>query len=122
MRFEDQLDARGIRPEPVRSGADGRLLEAVVANLLDVSFRHDPRRLRHRRRVSSHEVRPRRLEPESDVEGIDDLDGGDPIFEQLRARAPVAIEGELHVIGRDPFAVVEQDAAPERELVHQAVF
>src|SRR5262249_471342 len=40
VRLEHELDARGERDEPVRSGADWRLLEAVVADLLDILTRY----------------------------------------------------------------------------------
>ena len=41
-RLEDQLHARRERDELVGSGADRRLLEALVADLLDVLLGHDP--------------------------------------------------------------------------------
>src|SRR6516162_876853 len=42
--FEDQLDTRRERHELVRPGADRRFLEPFVADLLDISLRHDPAR------------------------------------------------------------------------------
>ena len=44
VRLEDQLDARVERRELVGPGADRRLLEALVADLLDVLLGHDPGR------------------------------------------------------------------------------
>src|SRR3989449_3880638 len=48
----------GGADELVRAGADGRLLEAVVADLLDVLLRHDPRGARRASAVERHEVGP----------------------------------------------------------------
>jgi hypothetical protein len=39
--FDDQLHPRGERDEFVGPGADRRLLEALVADLLDIFLRHD---------------------------------------------------------------------------------
>src|SRR4030095_7569224 len=58
--FQDQLDARLEGDEAVRTGADGRLLEAVVTHLLDLLLWDDPRGARRGRAEEGHEVRPGR--------------------------------------------------------------
>ena len=55
----------------------GRLLEALVADLLHVLLRHDPGRAGGGRRVEGQEVGPGLLEAEADAQRIDDLDRGD---------------------------------------------
>src|SRR4029450_6672433 len=40
--LEDELDTRAERDEPVGTGADRSLLEALVTDLLDVFPGHDP--------------------------------------------------------------------------------
>jgi hypothetical protein len=42
VRFQHHLDAGRRRYEPVRPSADRRLLEPVVADLLEILARHDP--------------------------------------------------------------------------------
>src|ERR1700694_3238307 len=51
-------------------GADRRLLEAVLTDLLDVLLGDDPGGAGGGRRVEGHEVRPRLLEPETEVGGV----------------------------------------------------
>ena len=46
---------------------------------------------------------------------------GHPLLEELGRGAPVALEGELHVLGGEGVAVVEHDALAEHELVAEAV-
>ena len=72
-RLEHQLDPGGERDEFVGAGADRRLLETVVADLLDVALGHDPARP-GRRCVEGQEIRPRLLQPEADVPGIGRFD------------------------------------------------
>jgi hypothetical protein len=119
--LEHQLDSRLERDEAVGAGADGRLLEAVLADLLDVLLRHDPRRGGGLRPVVGHEVGPRLAEPEADVSGIGRLDGGDPLLEGLGVDAAIALEGELDVVGGDGLAGMELRAFAEDELVDEPV-
>ena len=119
--LEHQLHAGRDGDEAVGPGADRRLLEAVLADLLDVLARNDPRRPGGRGRVERHEVRPRLLEPEADAPGIDRLDRGHPLLQRLRGDAPVALERELHVVGGDGLAVVELRPLPQHELVDEPV-
>src|SRR5213594_535150 len=95
-RLEDQLHARGEADEPVGSGADRGLLEAVLADALDVLLRHDPAGARRRRPVERHEVGPRLLQDEPDPARVDDLHLLDLVLEELRCPAAVTLEGELH--------------------------
>ena len=120
-RLEHQLDARRERDEPVRAGPDRRLLEAVLAHLLDVLPGDDPRGARRRRAVEGHEVRPRLLETEPDAPGIRSLDRGDLLLEHLRRDAAVPLERELDVVGRDGLAVVERRPSAQHELVDEPV-
>ena len=119
--LQHQLDPRLERDEAVGAGADGRLLEAVLADLLDVLPRHDPRRGGGLRPVVGHEVGPRLAEPEADVSGIGRLDGGDPVLEGLGEDAAIALEGELDVVGGDGLAGMELRALAEDELVDEPV-
>src|SRR5205823_11467833 len=57
--------------------------------------------------VIRHEVGPRLLEPEADAGGIHDLHHGHALLQHPRGGAPIALEGELHVVGGDGLAVVE---------------
>src|SRR4030095_12980120 len=56
--FQYELDARVEAHELVGPGADRRLLEAVVADLLDVLLGHDPARAGRGRTIEGHEIRP----------------------------------------------------------------
>jgi len=53
--------------------------------------------------------------------GIDDLDGGHRVAQHLGRHTPVAVEGELHVLGRHDVAVVELHAPAQDELVAEPV-
>src|SRR3989442_8210694 len=116
-----RLHARVEAHELVGPGADRRLLEAVVAHLLDVLLRHDPARPGRRCTVERHEIRPRFLEHEPDATGIHDLNFAHAVFQELHAGAAVAIVGKLHVLRRDRIAVVELDTLAEHELIGQSV-
>jgi hypothetical protein len=58
---------------------------------------------------------------ELDAPGIDDADLLDLGLEELRVGAPVAFEGELHVVGRHRLAVVKAGTVAEDEVVDEAV-
>ncbi len=120
-RFHHQLDPGIEAHEFVRSGADRRLLEAVVTHLLDVSLGHDPAGAGGRRAVERHEVRPRLLQVEAHATRIHGLDLAHALLQDLRPRALVPLEGELHVRGRDRLAVVELRALAKDELVREPV-
>src|SRR2546427_1841991 len=121
VRFEYELHAGVERDEPVRAGTDGRLLEAVVADLLDVLLGYDPAGAGGEAAVVGHEVRPGLLEPKADPARIHDLDRRDLLSQELRRGATIPLEGELHVLGGDGIAVVELHAVAENELVDEAV-
>jgi hypothetical protein len=53
---------------------------------------------------------------------VGDLHRRDPLFQQGIGRAAIALEGELHVLGRDGIAVVELGARPDHEIIAEAVF
>src|SRR5207237_12680 len=59
--------------------------------------------------------------PEADPARIHDLHRRDLVLHDLVRRAPVALEGELHVVGGDRFAVVELDTLAQDELLDEAV-
>src|SRR5256712_4412269 len=120
-RFHHQLDPGIEAHEFVRSGADRRLLEAVVTHLLDVSLGHDPAGAGGRRTVERHEVRPRLLQEEAHAARSHALDLAHALLEDLRPRALVPLEGELRVRGRDRLAVVELRALANDELVREPV-
>src|SRR5437870_876552 len=117
VRLEHELDARGEAHEAVRPRADRRLLEAVVTHLLDVFLRHDPAAAGRGSTVERHEVRPRLLQDEPHASRVDDLDLADALLEELRPRALVAVERELHDVRGHRIAVVELDALAQHELV-----
>ena len=119
--LQGQLDPRLERDELVRPRAHRGLLEALVAHLLDVLPRHDPGGAGRRGRVEGQEVGPRLLQGEADAVGVERLDLGDLALEEGRARPAVALEGELHVLGRHHVAVVETDVLAQHELVDEAV-
>jgi hypothetical protein len=52
---------------------------------------------------------------------IDHVDARDLVLEQLRRRAAIALEGELHVLGGERIAVVKDDALAQDELVAEPV-
>ena len=103
------------------TSADRRLLVAVVADLLDVLLGDDPAGPGGTGPVERHEVGPRLLEAEPDAPGIGRLHRRDLFLEGLGEDAPVALEGELHVLGGHDLAVVELHALAQHELVHEPV-
>ena len=119
--FEHELDSRRERGEPVRPGADGRSLEALVADLLEVLPGHDPARAGGQASVIGHEIGPGLLQTKAHPGRIRGLHARDSLFQELRRRAPVALERELHVVGRDGIAVVEPGTLAKDELVDEAV-
>ncbi len=119
--LEDHLDAGVHRSEAVRAGADGRLLESVVSDLLDVLLGHDPARAGRRRGVEGQKVRPRLLQPKAHAVGVDDVHAGDPVLQQLGRGAAVALERELHVLRGERVAVVEHHALSQHELVAEPI-
>ena len=71
--LQHELHARRVGDEAIRAGADRRLPEALLADLLDVLLRDDPAGA-GARGVEHHEVGPRLLQAEADAAGIDGLD------------------------------------------------
>ena len=120
-RLEHQLDPGGERDEAIGPGADRRLLEAVLAHPLHVALGNDPGGPGRGRRVEGHEVRPGLLEADAHVAGVHDFHRGHPRLEGGRGPAPVALEGELHVLRGDRVAVVEAHADAEHEVVDEPV-
>src|SRR5215467_9614256 len=53
---------------------------------------------------------------------FDDLDGLHTLAQQLGGSAPVALEAEFHVRGREGVAVVKLEALPQLELVREAIW
>ena len=118
--LQHQLHARREGDELVGAGADRRLLEALVADLLHVLLRHDPAGAGGVG-VEGQEVGPGLLEPEAHVLRVRRLDRGHLLLQQLLRGAAIALERELHVLRGDRLAVVEQRALAQHELVDQPV-
>src|SRR5439155_315600 len=98
-----------------------RLLEAVVADALEVLLRDHPAGAGRHRAVEGHEVGPRALEPEADTIGIDHVHARDPGLEGAGGGAPIALHRELDVLGGEGIAVVELHPLPADELVAEPV-
>src|SRR5262245_37615285 len=79
--LKDQLDAGAERDEFVWSGADRRLLEAVVSDLLDVFLRHDPAGAGGAG-VEGEEIGPRFLQLEPDMLRVGCLDRRHAVLHQ----------------------------------------
>ena len=107
--LQRQLDAGRERHEFVRPGPDRRLLEAVVADLLDIFLRHDPAGAGGAA-VERQKIGPRVLQREAHMPRIGGFDRGDPLLEHVVRGAAIALERELHVLGGDRIAVVEVNA------------
>ena len=105
--------------ELVRPQADRLLLEAVVADLLDVPPGHHPARRRRRRAVEGHEVGEGLVEVEAHAVGIDDRDLAHLVLE--RPGPLVALEAELHVLGGERVPVVELQPLAQLELVRALI-
>jgi len=105
----------------VGPGADRRLLEALVTNLLDVFLRYDPSRASGAR-VKRQKIRPRPLELETDMARIGDFHLRHPLHHQIVGGAAIAFERELDVFGRHRVAIVEQRALAQGKLVAETVF
>ena len=119
--LEHELHARLEGNEPVGTRPDRMLLEAVLADLLEVLLRDDPAGAGQKRAVERHEVRPRSLQTEADVIRIGDLDRRNTLLHELRRQSAIAREGEFHVLGGDGIAVVKAHALAEDELVDEPV-
>jgi hypothetical protein len=115
------FDTGLVADEFVRAGADRVLLEPVVADFGQVLLGHDDTGGGGGGAVEGHEIGPRRLQVEAHGQRIDDFDLLDVILQGLRSRALVALEAELHVLGRQRVAVVKLQARAQLELVGQAV-
>ena len=85
VRFQHQLHARGEGYEPVGPGADGELLEALVADLLHVLPWDDPAGSGGQAPVEGQEIGPGLLEPEAHAARVRHLDRGDPVLHRLDA-------------------------------------
>ena len=120
-RFEDELDAGLGAHEPVRPRPDRRTPEAVLAHLLDILLRDDPRRAGSAGAVEGHEIRPGVLQVKAHAAGIDHLDLAHPLLEDGRGRAAIALEGEFHVLRRHRLAVVKARVLAQDELPHATV-
>ena len=113
--LHDQLDPGGVAHELVGPEPDRPLLEAVVADALDVLLRHDPGGARGQGAVEGHEVGEGLVQVEAHPRGADDLDVAHPLFQDLADLR--ALEAEPHVLGGEGIAVVELDALAQLELV-----
>src|SRR5204862_1470355 len=89
--LEHELDAGVEADESVGSGADRRLLEAVVTDLLHVLLGYNPARPRRRGTIERHEVGPRLLEEKAHAAGVDDLNLAHSLLEESGTAAPVAV-------------------------------
>src|SRR5262249_56245573 len=94
----DELHAGIERDHPVGTGADGRLLEAIVADPLDVLAGNDPSHARRRRAVVRQEIGPRVMEEEAHPPGVDDLNVPDLLLEDLAPPPPLPVHAELDVL------------------------
>src|SRR5262249_32205780 len=109
------------RHEAVRPSADRRLLEALVTDLLDVLFRHDPARPGCQRAVEDHEIGPWLVQPDPNASWIGYFHLGDMVLEDGSEATTVALEGEFDVLGRDRLAIVESHALPQDKVIDEAV-
>ena len=121
VRFQHHLHAGVEGYELVGSRADRSLLEPVLADLLHVGLGHDPGSTGRRRGKERHEIRPGLAQPDANPQRVDDLDACNLLLEELGGGAAIALEGELDVLGRHRLAVVEDDVAPQGELVGEPV-
>ena len=119
--LQHDLDARLERDDLVRPGADGRRLEPVVADFLDVFLRHDPAGARRRGAIEGDEIRPRLAEDEAHLPGVEDLHLLDLVLEQLGAGALVPVPRELHVVRGHRLTVVEAGALAQHERVREMI-
>src|SRR5262249_41145576 len=115
------LHARLLADELVGAGTDWMFLEAIVSDTREIVLWHDDAGGAGGRAVERHEIGPRRLWMKAYHQGIDDLDLGDVFLQDLRSRAPVALEAELHVFRRHGVAVVKLQSRTQLELVHLAI-
>ena len=109
---------RHVADELVRPEADRILLEAVVADLLEVLLRHDPAGAGDDTGVVVHEVGPRLVEREADTVAADDADVLDLLVQQLALRA---LEAELHVVAGERIAIVKRQSLAQLELVRALI-
>ena len=119
--LEHELDAGVHAHEPIGPEPHRLALEALLADLLDVLLGHDPGGAGGRRGIERQEVRPGRVQHEAHAVRVDDLHRLHPLVQELGRGAPVALEAELHVLGREGIAVVEPEALAQLELVHEPV-
>src|ERR1700730_15413782 len=83
VSFHDQLDARRVAHELVRSEPDRLPLEAFVADFFDVLSRHDPARARRERAVVRHEIREGLVQMEAHARRAGDFDLAHAILQDL---------------------------------------
>ena len=115
-RLEHQFHAGRERDEFVGAGANGRLFEPVVADLLDVLLGHDPAGSSGRR-VKGQKIGPRRFEVEADVPRIGGFDIRHPVLHQRVRGAAVTLEREFDVLGSDRVAVVKFYPLAQHEII-----
>ena len=120
-RLQHQFDAGIERHEFVGAGTDRRLLETVLADLLDIGLRHDPAGPGGAA-VEGQKVGPGLFELEADMVRVDRFHPGDPLLHHVVCGAAIAFEGKLDVLGGDRLAVMEFGALSQRKVPGQAVF
>ena len=102
-------------------GADRRLLEAVLADPLDVFLRHDPAGAGGARIVESGNRATACSAGRSTCRGSGVSTAATLLLDEARGVAAIALERELHVLRRHRLAVVELDAGAQHEVVAQPV-
>src|SRR5207249_9537608 len=114
-RLHDQLDAGRVAGELVRAEPDWLLLEAVVADFLDVLLRHDPARARREGTVERHEIGKWLVQVETHARRTDDFDLAHAILQHLADLR--SQEAELHVVRGEGISIVELQTLAQLEVV-----
>src|SRR3989442_2046364 len=97
--------------ESVRPETDGVLLEAVVADLLDVLLGHDPASRRRKGPVEGHEVGPRLVELKAHAMRTDGHELAHLFPEDLRASRK--LETQPHILRSEAVPIVEFHPTPQ---------
>src|SRR5262245_30731574 len=120
-RFKDEGHPRVEADKAIGSQSNGMPLKALVADPLDVLFGDNPSRPADHGGIDDEEVGPGGVEHDTQVMGVDDLDGLDPRVQLLGREALVAPEAKLDVLRRARIAIVEGEPGAQRDVVDQPV-